>query len=771
MTTATFSIGRMLPANPRVRVPILVAGLLVLAAVFTQVLLPGGGTGTRGTPTAVLFSGLVSGLATALTAAGIVLIYRTTRVINFAQSAIGAAGAIFAFDLLRYTAVPFWVAFPLGIAVATACGLLFDLVFGRRFFNAPRLVLTVVTIAAAGFLVSSSQEFIQRLPFFPPVDSPDRLRPFGAEEVRGELPLSDFVFHVGALEVPFHFAEVFAIVVTVVALVALGLFLRFSRMGIAVRAMAENAERATLLGVSVGLLSSVVWGVSGALSGISAMLTGIVSDPRAVTGIAPTLLLPAMAAAVLGRMRNIGTTAIAAVTISMVSAASRWSFRNDGALIEVALLLVVCIGLLLQRQSLVRSGDESVGTWAAVQEQRPIPKELSGVTGLRVARNAAIAVAAIGLVLYPFLVGTSYVNLGTVTVISAIVALSLVILTGWSGQVSLGQYGFVAVGAVVGGSLIGRHGVPFLLAVPITVVVVAAFAALIGLPALRMRGLFLGITTFAFAAAVPVVLFNDRYFGWLLPDSVARPKLLLWSLDNERTMFYVCLGTLVLAVGMVLNLRRSRLGRLLIGLRDNEAEIRTIGLSATRLKLIAFALSGGLAGLAGVLFAVQQRGLSSDAFSAEASINIFLLAVIGGVSSVGGAMLGALYFNLTHYFISSTIVTALLGSGGVLYLLYAAPGGLISIYTRARDGVLRIIAQRRQIVVPSLFADFDPNALARRLAPLGKAADRTGLASLRPDQRWSRRSYLYGKHKWAADSTASPESDLMDTARSLEPTS
>src|SRR5205823_3347711 len=133
----------------------------------TQII-PGSSAGSRGAPPAILFEGVVYGLITALTAAGIVLLYRTIRVINFAQTAMGAGGGALCFALLQMTPLPFAVDFVLGLVVGAAVGVAVHLIFGIRFFHAPRLVMMVITVAAAGFIAGNAQDWINALPFFPP---------------------------------------------------------------------------------------------------------------------------------------------------------------------------------------------------------------------------------------------------------------------------------------------------------------------------------------------------------------------------------------------------------------------------------------------------------------------------------------------------------------------------------------------------------------------------------------------------------------------------
>jgi branched-chain amino acid transport system permease protein len=719
------------PRLERLRTPALLLGGSLGVLLVTQ-LLPATDAGSGGTPAAILFGGLVAGMVSALSAAGLVLIYRTTRIINFAHTAMGAAGAVFCFELIQLTPVPFPVAFLLGVVTSAAIGVAFDLVFGRRFIRAPRLVLTVLTIVAAQALGQQSVRLVASLPIFPPLGSRTLSELTGAQSLGPLLPFNTFSFKVFDYPLPFHFADLFALSMAAILLTALGAWLQFSRTGVAVRAMAENGERAALLGISVGLLSSIVWAVAGGLAGAGVTLTGLLASPAAAEGVAPAVLLPALAAAVVGRMRGLWVTTVTAVGISVLTAALRYRFPTQLPLLDLGLFLVIAAGLLAQRRGRGRSEEGVTQAWQSSEEARPIPRELMALTGVRLARWGLMALGVAAVAVFPFLTSPEQMNLAGVVALDAIVGISLVVLTGWAGQVSLGQFAFAAIGAVVGGGLASRWGLPFWLAVPAATVITGAFALLVGVPALRIQGLFLAATTFAFAVATSTVLFSRDYFGWLLPTVVRRPSFFLIDFEDERSMYFLCVGCLGLAILLALNLRRSRFGRVLIGVRDNENNAASQGLSPVRAKLSAFAVAGALAGFAGAVFAFQQRGVSADSFSATASFNIFVQVVFGGVGTIGGALLGSAYLNGTAYFLGSNpLLVTIVGPIGTLFLLFLEPGGLVAMLTRVRDAGLRIIAQRNQLVVPSLFADVDPEALALRLAPLSPRSEGSGLDAVR----------------------------------------
>ena len=181
------------------------------------------------------------------------------------------------------------------------------------------------------------------------------------------------------------------------------------------------------------------------------------------------MLLPALAAAVVGRMRSLPTTVFAAVAISVVAEATQFSLDKDKALVDFGLLVLIGVGLLLQQRKALRGGDEAATAWQASEEQRPIPKELLTVPAVRLTRRILVVIGLLAVAIFPFVTSTGQTNLGGIIALNAIVALSLVVLTGWAGQVSLGQFAFVAVGAVVAGALTAKVGLTFWLAVPLAV--------------------------------------------------------------------------------------------------------------------------------------------------------------------------------------------------------------------------------------------------------------------------------------------------------------
>jgi branched-chain amino acid transport system permease protein len=253
-------------------------------------------------------------------------------------------------------------------------------------------------------------------------------------------------------------------------------------------------------------------------------------------------------------------------------------------------------------------------------------------------------------------------------------------------------------------------------------------ALVVGLPALRLRGFFLAVTTLAFAMATSAYLLNDQYFSWV-PDAstvVIRPHLFGGiNLASQRTFYYVCLAVLAVAVVAVRGIRRSRSGRVLLALRENERGAQAFGVNVLRAKLTAFAISGFLAAVGGCLLVELLGGFSPDSYTPDQSFMVFTAAVVGGLGSFLGAGLGSLYLEGAQWFLPGPQWQTLASALGVLLVLMIIPAGIGDVVYRVRDAALRWVAQRRGLIVPSLLADARPPDAAS----LPDAASPPGAAS------------------------------------------
>jgi branched-chain amino acid transport system permease protein len=222
---------------------------------------------------------------------------------------------------------------------------------------------------------------------------------------------------------------------------------------------------------------------------------------------------------------------------------------------------------------------------------------------------------------------------------------------------------------------------------------------------MRLRGLELGVVTLAGALAATSWLLNPRFFDWVPTGRIERPALLgRIDIDSPTRVYMLVLVVLVLVVVGMAGIRRSRTGRALLALRDNERAAQAYGLSPLRLRLGAFALSGGIAGLAGCLFAHHQQAFGTQPFLPEQNLAVFTMVVLGGVGSALGAVLGALWLQGTRWFLPAD--WQLLASGaGVLLVLLILPGGLGGLAVRLRDRWLGKVARDRGLEVPGFTPD------------------------------------------------------------------
>jgi branched-chain amino acid transport system permease protein len=665
----------------------------------------------------VQFQAMALGCVNALFALGIVLVYRANRIINFAHASFGAMGAIGALILIReydFTGFPgFFVAALAGIALAALLGAVVELIV-RRFAGASRLVFTVATLGVAQLLRGA---VIPLLTFVLSVDA-EEVNLFG----RADSPLSRITWD--WFPVVFTGDHVLLVAVTVLVCGGMAAFFRFTSAGIAIRGASENSDRAALLGINTRVLSTVVWVLAGLLSGIATVMQvplGGIGD-EAAAGVGSGLLLRALAAAVFARFENMPMVVVAALSINVFEQSVFYAFgRND--IVDVVLFVVILAGLMLQRAKLERSQVGESGTWAATEEVRPVPPELAPLPSVRKGARWVWIGGAVLVLGYPWVASVSQVNLGGLFAIYGIVAVSLVILIGWGGQISLGQWAFAAVGAMVGGAMTSTWDMPFLLALLIGSLAGAGVAVLLGLPALRIRGLFLAVTTLAFSSVVATVLLSERYFGWMLPGVVSRPKLAFIDTEDERAFYYLTILGLAFAVMAAQGLRRSRTGRVLIAMRDNERAAQAFGVNLVRVRLATFALSGFLASFAGVLFAHHQHAVSQQAFLPDESVSMFLMAVIGGLGSVVGVLSGPIYQGLITTFLPEYRLLA--SAFGVLVVLYLIPGGFGSFFYGIRDAFLRRVAIRNRVFVPSLLADHRADGQLSKI-PLAPKYDADG---------------------------------------------
>ncbi len=642
-----------------------------------------------------MLGGLIGGLLIALVALGIAIVYRANRIVNFAAADLGETPAVLALLLYSSQGWNIYLATATGLVAAVVLGVLVEFLFLRRFFRAPRLILTVATIGVTQVVVALGL----LLPTW-----------LGSGNTTQYPQFINLSFSVGSGLTGTRFFGNSVLTLIAVPIILLGLvaFFRFTSIGVALRASAEDADRASLLGIPVRRLQSVVWGLAGLLAFVAMYLRIGVDGSQLGQVLDPTLLLSALGAAVIGRMERLPTITLSAIGLGIVSQATRFHYSSE-AYRSVVVAVIIAVALLIQRStSLSRLTSAATSTWQETREVRAIPAELRNVPAVRIARWVLGTLLVIGLALIPLLLPNNRVQLASVIAIYALIGLSLVVLTGWAGQVSLGQMAFVGFGSALAGEMAARWHVDTGLILLASGALGALLAVIVGMPTLRARGLAFAVVTLAFALATSDFLLNTGYSplkSWLPQDVIDRTHLLgVIPLGTDKDFYILSVVVLGLALAGVSGFRARRTGRVLIGVRDNERATEAYAIRARNALMLAFAISGFLAGVAGALFVLQQQLLVSQTFTPDVSLRIFAMVVVGGLGSISGAVLGATFVYGVQYFLPSEYAFLATGAGLLLVLLLV-PGGLGALFGDARDGMLRWYARRKGIRVPSLLAD------------------------------------------------------------------
>ncbi|MFM8303722.1 MAG: ABC transporter permease subunit [Actinomycetota bacterium] len=638
----------------------------------------------------IVFNGIVRGMVYGLVAIGIVLIFRASGVINFAQGQFGALAATTLSILAVNVGLPLWLTIPAALLCGALLGMLTELLVVRRLFTKPRLLLFVATIGVSQviLLVQLRLPTVRyNLPFPTPISGRwDVNRNFS---IRGE-----------------HLVVLIAVPIIVVVFTFL---MQRTRFGLAVRSAADNPSGASLSGVRVKAVSTQVWMIAGLFAAISAIIAAPVLGQRTTDigeALGPDLLLRGLAAALVGGMVSfplamVGGIAIGVIEVLVIS-------NTPGSPGTNTLVMFVLLVVLVLFRARSQAADDS--SWTLTPRSRVANAELLKHPLARAARYVGYGILlAVGLALPLFLTEATKLNDAAYILVFLMVAVSATVLTGWAGQLSLGQFAFVAIGAYMT-AYYGQHGQAggsgfgILIAVGLGTLWGILVALVIGIPALRVRGLYLAIITLGFALAVSdfVLLqkrLNASFTGYgtrLVPPVIDLPVIGRFDLASDKqAYYYFCFAALLVVIAIVAHLRRTGIGRSLVAVRDNDNNASAYTVSPTRAKLIAFALSGGVAAFAGGLFAARNSTMIPDYFTPAQSIRVLSVSVVGGLTSVTGAILGTLVIVALPLVFSNTPQLQLFASGiGMLILILYMPGGLISAVDAARDQLLAYVARR-----------------------------------------------------------------------------
>jgi branched-chain amino acid transport system permease protein len=649
-------------------------------------------------PLGAWIRGVVIGLLIALLAIGLALVYRANRVINFAQADLGFVPTSLVVGLVVFWEWPWIAGLGIGIVAALLAGVIVELAIIRRFRNASRLVLTVATIGVTQLLAV--------LAILVP-------RWWGRSAASQRLPAPfELTWEIGSFVLSGN--DVIALVIAPLAMAGVALFLNRTLLGVAVRAAAERSERAAMLGIPVGRLSTVVWGMAAVLSFLALFLrAGILGVPLG-SALSITALVQALAALVIGRLVNLPAIAVTAVALGVLEYGVTWNMNSPLATAPI-MATAVLVALLLQRRDVARAATDTTASWRSVDEVRPLPEAVRRQWPVRLTRAALVIIGLGFLAMLPTIFRVDQLIKANAIIVFAIIGLSLVVLTGWAGQISLGQMSFVAIGGAISAWTTVHWTLDLSLALVVAAAAGALAALVVGLPALRLQGLYLAVTTLAFALAVSSWLLNDRFFDWVPNRRLTRHPLFGQIDISTPTRFYVySLIVFALVVVAVRGIRRSRTGRVIVALRENERAVQSFSVNAVRARLTAFTISGAIAGVAGGLFVHLTQSFDLASYGVGSSLDVFTATVVGGLGSLGGAVLGAVFLRGTQWFITSAEWRFLSSAVGVLLVLLILPGGLVSALVKARDALVR---QFVRVPGEPDTADTETSALAAAATP------------------------------------------------------
>jgi branched-chain amino acid transport system permease protein len=585
--------------------------------------------------------GLILASAYAIASSGLVITYATSNVFNMAHGAVGMFSAFLYWQFAVPWGLPLWLSAVLVVLVfAPLFGALLERTMMRHLTNASVTVSLTVTVGLFVLLLGAAQTI------WPGGVARDLPPFFGGASVR-----------LGTVNVLWHDL----LTLFLAGAVALGLYvlLNRTRTGTGMRAIVDNRELLALHGAKPARLGMLSWAMGSSL----AALAGVLLVPKiGIEYIILTLVvINAFAAAMVGRLKSLPRTFIGAILLGILI---EWTLGFGSRYLPAA----------VQDNDIYKGVVASLATLFLFGVMMLLPQErlrvgrVEGANLVRLPSRRQALLWGAGLVVGVAIV-TQFLATGTVASVSrglalAAIMLSLVLLAGYGGDMSLAQLTFAGFGGLVvvkwgAGLFDGQVSIVSILAAG---VVCAGIGALVALPALRLRGLYLGLGTLAFAVAMDEIVFKKPLLGFQLGGgaTITRPSLFQ---SEPAAAVYTAIGFVVIGL-LVLELRRSRFGRLLLASRDSPAALSTLGQSITRTRVVTFAIAAGIAGMGGVLLANAQVAIGDQDFFFFQNLPLLLLVVVGGITSVTGALLGGLFLGL-----SGTITDLFPTVGGLLNLM------------------------------------------------------------------------------------------------------
>lgn len=610
--------------------------------------------------------GLASGSVYGFAATGLVLIYKTTRVLNLGYGALAMFLTFIYWQFAVNYRWPLWLsALLVVLVIAPLIGFFLDWQLFRRIEDQP---IVIGLIATVGLIVLL--QGIVYVIWGSDSQTVPSLFPQGSVKIPGGATLG--------------VDQLLIIVVAVGASAGLGLMLRYTRIGIAFRAVVDNRPVAGLMALNTNLISGAAW----ALGTSFAALTGILLAPRLFL---EPITLPffiisfLLASAMVGYLRSLPLAFLGGIMLGILQAllVQYVTFRGLGNLSNAVPFVIVTILLLLAPRSLrrVTSGSFVVRT-----------RELAVHAPRSVSVGVGVAVLGVLAVIPVLTQSISWNRSLAQGMIYAVLFLSLVILTGFSGQISLGHTAFMGIAAFTAAHIATNLGWSPWLAFLVGSLAAVPAGALLGLIAVRLHGLFLGLMTLAFAFMAQDLFF---YRTWVSgrEGNVPLPRPALFKSDAR--FYYLALIVLVVSLVIAANLRSGRTGRVLAALRDSETGTRSLGINVAKYKILIFSLSAFIGAASGILLSMQKESVARLDFLPYISMILLTVVVVGGVFHLGGAIAAGLLFGLfQQVFRNNDFILSMqlifFGLGATLALA-KNPEGAFGELRRGGNAILRML--------------------------------------------------------------------------------
>jgi sulfate-transporting ATPase len=595
--------------------------------------------------------GLGAGAAYAITAMGIVVIYRGSRVINFAQTGLASVGA-YTFYGLHRVGVVLPVAAVLGVCAAALAGAAVYVLVLRPLSHATDLI-RLVSVLGAYLVIENATILIA-----------------GNNVLLAPAVLPGSYLHIGSLSFPLSNVYLLAIAVTLAAvLVAV---MRWTSFGFYTRAVGENDVIVRGLGHSADQISIANWMLGGALAGLAGIL--LASTLGLTTVELETLLLPALAAALAARFTSFPVALVTGLLIGVLE--SEFNNYLPRAGLEDSFALIVIIVALLKRGRSLPTREEVMARLPAVGDGR-----------MRLAFVLPVVVAACVAV---DLIPDSWQTAVATSAAAGLIFVSIVVITGYAGQISLGQFAIAGVAALAAGELSGGLGLPILLVIPVVILGVIPVGLAVGVPAFGARGMNLAISTLALGFVINEALLNNpAVTGQSNGITTRSPEFFGYSIDAlVHPNRYAVLSVIVLALGClaVAQMRRSFIARRWLAVRANERAASAIGINVQASKASALCVAAMLAAAGGMLFAFSGPMVNFSGYSTDVSINAIVLIAIGGIGYISGAINGSLIataglltYLITEYTGLNYDLVGLIAGAVVVVNVIVAPSGVISL--------------------------------------------------------------------------------------------